>query len=286
MRYIRHYLRTGTGIFDLVVVILTAPWFLIPGLRGHAVPRSSLGSHGSCASSPCPPSAKLIAQRLGQVGIVAGACCCSRSWAAYIAEHPTNPGFATFGDALWWGIVTLTTVGYGDIVPKTTTGRVAGVFFMLTARRDARHHLRHSRRASSAPRGRGRTTTRRRPLRAARTRRSSVELSAVRDQLAALEARLAQPPDGQRRHELTEALERPRTRTRAPRVGCIPRPSPAVPARVRCALSGCMPTDARSASRRISSSRLSGAVEQDRAVQAGGDAAHGHPWCVRRGAPR
>jgi hypothetical protein len=45
------------------------------------------------------------------------------SLVAYHAEHPTNPGFATIGDALWWGIVTLTTVGYGDIVPKTPAGR-------------------------------------------------------------------------------------------------------------------------------------------------------------------
>jgi voltage-gated potassium channel len=51
---------------------------------------------------------------------------------AYYAEHPTNPEFATFGDSLWWGIVTLTTVGYGDIVPKTATGRWAAVCIMVT----------------------------------------------------------------------------------------------------------------------------------------------------------
>jgi len=52
--------------------------------------------------------------------------------AAYYAEHPVNPEFATFGDSLWWAIVTLTTVGYGDIVPETTAGRIAAVMIMLT----------------------------------------------------------------------------------------------------------------------------------------------------------
>jgi voltage-gated potassium channel len=54
------------------------------------------------------------------------------SLGAYQAEHKTNPEFATVGEVLWWGIVTLTTVGYGDIVPKTTAGRLCGIAIMFT----------------------------------------------------------------------------------------------------------------------------------------------------------
>jgi voltage-gated potassium channel len=37
----------------------------------------------------------------------------------------------TGGDAIWWGIVTITTVGYGDRFPVTLPGRVTGMFVML-----------------------------------------------------------------------------------------------------------------------------------------------------------
>ncbi len=55
------------------------------------------------------------------------------SFVVYFAEHPTNPEFATFGDSLWWGIVTLTTVGYGDNVPKTSRRRWAAIMIMITS---------------------------------------------------------------------------------------------------------------------------------------------------------
>jgi voltage-gated potassium channel len=39
--------------------------------------------------------------------------------------------FDGVGDALWWAMQTVTTVGYGDVVPEHVTGRLIGVALML-----------------------------------------------------------------------------------------------------------------------------------------------------------
>jgi voltage-gated potassium channel len=40
--------------------------------------------------------------------------------------------FPTLGDGLWWSLQTVTTVGYGDVVPSSGTGRVIGAFVMIS----------------------------------------------------------------------------------------------------------------------------------------------------------
>ncbi|MDX8392007.1 MAG: ion channel [Mariprofundaceae bacterium] len=51
--------------------------------------------------------------------------------AVFMLEHGRNPQFQALQDGLWWAFVTLTTVGYGDMVPITGGGRMVAVFTML-----------------------------------------------------------------------------------------------------------------------------------------------------------
>jgi len=56
----------------------------------------------------------------------------SASSIAYLLERHANPdAFGSIPAALWWAIVTMTTTGYGDVVPQTAAGRILGGFVMI-----------------------------------------------------------------------------------------------------------------------------------------------------------
>ncbi|XP_007547734.1 potassium voltage-gated channel subfamily KQT member 4 isoform X1 [Poecilia formosa] len=53
------------------------------------------------------------------------------SFLVYLAEKDINSDFGTYADSLWWGTITLTTIGYGDKTPRTWQGRLLAAGFAL-----------------------------------------------------------------------------------------------------------------------------------------------------------
>ena len=71
--------------------------------------------------------AVLLTNGLGWVLLVASGTILAGAGAVFVAD----PTFETFGDALWWSIVTSTTVGYGDLSPTTALARGVAVIVMF-----------------------------------------------------------------------------------------------------------------------------------------------------------
>jgi voltage-gated potassium channel len=71
--------------------------------------------------------------RLIEIFMITGGIIITGAIAAFLVEsNDPDSKMTNLGDAFWWAIVTVTTVGYGDIVPVTVEGRIVGALLMIT----------------------------------------------------------------------------------------------------------------------------------------------------------
>lgn len=126
------YLRTKAGWFDLFLVVTTFPWFLVGAGEASGFTQllrlARLQRVAKVAVST--PSIRRFMERLGRPVLYAAVVWFTCSIIVYRVEGPEN-GFTSLPVGLWWGIVTLTTVGYGDLVPKTGVGRFVAALLMV-----------------------------------------------------------------------------------------------------------------------------------------------------------
>jgi voltage-gated potassium channel len=124
-----------TAWWDLVIVILATP-VPLSGVFSGAPSRivgfvRFLRGASIAALGLRMRSHILRPNRLHYAAITTGAVITLGALGIFAVEHGINPRIQTFGDAIWWSIVTATTVGYGDVSPITPEGRLIAIGLML-----------------------------------------------------------------------------------------------------------------------------------------------------------
>jgi voltage-gated potassium channel len=133
------YALTLSSFFDLMVLIsFVLPFFgleasLLRMFRAARLVRLAKIGRYSLALQLIYKAISERRYELGVSVVIAVSLMLLSSTALYLAERSGQPeAFGSIPRAMWWSVATLTTVGYGDVVPMTILGRIAAALTAVT----------------------------------------------------------------------------------------------------------------------------------------------------------
>jgi voltage-gated potassium channel len=134
-----HYVTSFYGIIDLLAIIPTYLTLLVPGIQGLVLVRAlrltrvfRILNMGRYVREARLLLLSLIASRhrLAVFMLAVLAIVSVFGAVVYVVETP-EAGFTSIPRSIYWAIVTLTTVGYGDIAPRTGLGQMIAAIIMI-----------------------------------------------------------------------------------------------------------------------------------------------------------
>ena len=131
------YMFSFTGIVDLLALLPSFLQWLIPGadlrwLRALRMVRLLKLSYYSSALEDLISAIREERRAFGAALYLLGIALFLASALIYVAENRVQPEvFSSIPETMWWAIITLTTVGYGDVSPVTPLGKLIGALTAL-----------------------------------------------------------------------------------------------------------------------------------------------------------
>lgn len=132
------YVFSLTGMIDLLATLPSLLQFMIPGsdlrwIRAIRLIRLLKMSHYSSAIEDLYSAIYDERRAFGAALYLLFIALFLSSAAMYVAENSAQPDkFSSIPETMWWALITLTTVGYGDVSPITPVGKIIGAFTALS----------------------------------------------------------------------------------------------------------------------------------------------------------
>ena len=135
LRYISHplMLADATAVLSYFIIMLLPTGLDLGALRTLRLMSRlvSLARYSAGMQAVVSVAAARKSELLAVVSVV-GALLVMASSLMYLVEHSAQPEkFSSIPHTMWWSVITVTTVGYGDVAPVTPLGRVLAGFIAL-----------------------------------------------------------------------------------------------------------------------------------------------------------